>query len=639
MEVFVDCGASISLCTPGFARRMGLSIKEDSGTNLVLMDKSRVRSEGRAYWRTRVSGRDMVVGLQVMEECCDEVVFGLDWLRTNRVKVDFADGKYRFGTEPTPTEEAGKALRAAAVRGDLVVNHLAKSNQEAPPPDKDAKSRLTLPREVAKFKALFDNPSDRGIIPAADGRRTFNPQLKPDWKPWTSGRRRYTTAEILVGREHIADELSKGWIRKVNNPKVLCQPTFAQKQDGDIRFCIDFTNLNKQTVHERFEIPLIPEIIQRAAGKRRYFKIDITAAFHTIPNEPGTEWMTAFTFEGQAYEYLVMPFGVQNGPSVWQSEMQAVLEECIREDGVCVYLDDILGYADTSEELARIRDRVMTRLQDRGVTVKPSKCEWDTPSVVFCGFLLSEEGYTMDPERIRLITDWPEPSDLRDVRALVGWANYHRDVIKRFSELVAPLTHLTKKGVAWAWGTLQQAAFTRLKEVFLSPEIIAPFDWSLGVNIEVDASDRAIACVLSQDTPDGPRQVALASRLFSDVERRWTTTVRELFGIIWTMMHFRYFMYGRKVKVYSDHSALGQFTTTMERTPKMMRWLLDVVGIDFEIQWRPGKDMQVDHATRRSCDGREGDGRDYGTLLGKRHFSEAAWLDLQSVYKEGPSPT
>jgi hypothetical protein len=287
-------------------------------------------------------------------------------------------------------------------------------------------------------------------------------------------------AELVVLRKYLAEFMQRGWIRRSKSP-AGAPILFAKKKDSSLRLCVDYQGLNKVTVKNRHPLPLIAESLERLAQAKIYTKLDIRDAYHRIRIKEGDEWKTAFRTRYSHFEYMVMPFGLTNAPAQFQAYINEALAGLV--DVTCiVYLDDILIFSNSKEEHTEHVREVLDRLRKAKLYVKLSKCEWNTDRTEYLGYVVTPEGVSINPERVKTIQDWPLPTSMRDIRVFVGFMNYYRRFIKGFSRIVLPLTSLTKKEPGQARGgpairreesvTLKlseeaKRAFQNLKDSFL----------------------------------------------------------------------------------------------------------------------------------------------------------------------------
>ena len=140
-----------------------------------------------------------------------------------------------------------------------------------------------------------------------------------------------------------------------------------------------------------------------------------------------------------------MPFGLSNAPSTFMRLMTEVLHPYMGKFLV-VYFDDILIYSHTQEDHLEHLRIVCTTLRTKSLFANLGKCHFMTDSVTFLGYVVSAQGVSMDPEKVKAILDWPEPTTLHEVRSFHGLATFYRRFIRGFSTITSPITDFLKKG-------------------------------------------------------------------------------------------------------------------------------------------------------------------------------------------------
>ena len=243
--------------------------------------------------------------------------------------------------------------------------------------------------------------------------------------------------------------LERGFVRHSLSPCVV-PALLTPKKDGSWRMCVDSRAVNKITVKYRFPIPCLEDMLDLLAGSSWFSKIDLRSGYHQIRVRPGDEWKTAFKTQDGLFEWLVMPFGLSNAPSTFMRVMTHVLQHLIGKFLV-VYFDDILIYSQSKEEhLAHLRQVLLT-LREAKLYVNLKKCSFMQPHVLFLGFIVSEHGILADPEKVRVIMEWPEPQSITETRSFHGLASFYRRFIRGFSTIMAPITECLKnKEFQWS---------------------------------------------------------------------------------------------------------------------------------------------------------------------------------------------
>ena len=257
--------------------------------------------------------------------------------------------------------------------------------------------------------------------------------------------------ELMVLRKTLTELLDKGFIRVSKSP-AAAPVLFVHKPGGGLRFCCDYRALNKITRKDRYPLPLIRETLERIGRARWFTKMDIIAAFNKIRIAEGDEWLTAFRTRYGLYEWLVTPFGLANAPSTFQKYINWTLRDYL-DEFVSAYLDDILIFSSGSlDDHRRKVKKVLKRLQEAGLQLDIDKCEFETTSTKYLGFIIeAEKGIRMDPEKIVAIQEWETPKSMKEVRSFLGFANFYRRFIRDYSNIAKPLIDLTRKDTAFNW--------------------------------------------------------------------------------------------------------------------------------------------------------------------------------------------
>jgi hypothetical protein len=157
--------------------------------------------------------------------------------------------------------------------------------------------------------------------------------------------------------------------------------------------------------------------------------------------QEGDVWKAAFRTNQGLFEPLVMFFRLINSPATFQTMINDMFTDMILEGVVVVYLDDILIFTKDLEEHRRITRRVLGRLAEHQLYLRPEKCEFENTRIEYLGLIISENRVEMDPVKVAGVADWPEPCNKREVQSFLGFANFYRRFIKNFSHHARPLVN------------------------------------------------------------------------------------------------------------------------------------------------------------------------------------------------------
>ena len=203
--------------------------------------------------------------------------------------------------------------------------------------------------------------------------------------------------------------------------------------------CVDSRAINKITVHYRFPIPRLDDLLDQIGTATIFSKIDLKSGYHQIRIRPGDEWKTAFKTREGLFEWLVMPFGLSNAPSTFMRVMNQSLRPFIGKF-VVVYFDDILIFSSSLDDhIAHIRE-VLSVLQKERLFAAKQKCQFGTDHVLFLGYVISKDGLSVDSSKVESIKSWPIPRTISDVRSFHGLASFYRRFVANFSTIMAPIT-------------------------------------------------------------------------------------------------------------------------------------------------------------------------------------------------------
>jgi len=260
-----------------------------------------------------------------------------------------------------------------------------------------------------------------------------------------------------------------------------------------------------------------------------------------------------------------------------------------------VYLDNIVIFTETLEEHQRVTWRVMELLRKHNLFLKPENCEFKKTEVEYLGVIISQNSTKMDPGKVAGVTEWPTPSNRKEVQSFLGFTNFYCRFIQGFSHLAHPLFDLTRKDTEWRWGAEEQSAFNSLKERITTAPILTLPDNSRLFRIEADSSDFATGTVLSQQSPEDNKwhPIAFLSKSLSLVEQNYKIHDKEMLAIVRALEEWRHFVEGaeHRCEIWTDHKNLQYFMTAKKLNRRQARWSLLLAQFDFIMHHHPSKSM------------------------------------------------
>jgi len=285
--------------------------------------------------------------------------------------------------------------------------------------------------------------------------------LLPDKSMRKTSIYRLTPPEKVALEKYITDGLAQGSLRRSKAPDA-CSFFFIDKKDSKLRPVQDYRPLNDITRKNAAPLPPIPELVDKLLGARFFTKLDVRWEYNNIRIREGDEWKAAFKTPLGLFEPTVMTFGLCNAPATFQTFMDTKFSDLIATDHIVIYLDDILIFATTLDKLVFYTHKVLKRLQELDLFLRPAKCSFNQKSVEYLGLIILEGELHMDPVKLQAVKDWPHPKSVKDIQKFLGFCNFYRRFVHAYSTLARLLFDLTKKTTTWTWTPACEAAFTGL---------------------------------------------------------------------------------------------------------------------------------------------------------------------------------
>ncbi|GJS73849.1 putative reverse transcriptase domain-containing protein [Tanacetum coccineum] len=454
-------------------------------------------------------GHPFNIDLMPVELGSFDVIIGMDWLRRYHavivcdeklVQVPYGNETLTFcGNESSNGRESrltviscSKAQEYMAKGCQVFLAQISAKKEE----DKSERKQIEDVPIVRDFPEVF--PEDLPGLPPARPVE-FQIDLVPGAAPVARAPYRLAPSEMKELSEQLQELSDKGFIRPSSSPwgaPVL----FVKKKDGSFRMCIDYRELNKLTVKNRYPLPRIDDLFDQLQGSSIYSKIDLRSGYHQLRVREQDISKTAFRTRYGHYEFQVMPFGLTNAPAnekEHEEHLKAILELLKKEQ----------------------------------LYAKFSKCEFWILKVQFLGHVIDSRGIHVDPAKIESIKDWASPKTPTEIRQFLGLAGYYRRFIEGFSKIAKSMTKLTQKGIKFDWGEKEENAFQLIKQKLCSAPILALPEGSEDFVVYYDASHKGLGAVLMQRE----KVIAYASRQLKVHEKNYTTHDLELGSVVFAL--------------------------------------------------------------------------------------------------------
>ncbi|RVW81021.1 Transposon Tf2-12 polyprotein [Vitis vinifera] len=545
-RVLIDPGSTHSFVSVSFAGLLGLPVASMDFDLIVAtpVGDSVVASRMLRNCIVMIGYREMPVDLVLLDLQDFDVILGMDWLASYHASVDCFEKRVTFSIPGQP-----------------------KFSFEGKHVDRPLLGRHTHSKE---YPDVF--PEDLPGLPP-EREVEFTIDLVPGTGPMSKAPYRMAPVELKELKVQLQELLDKGFIRPSVSPwgaPVL----FVKKKDGSMRLCIDYRELNKVTVRNKYPLPRIDDLFDQLQGACVFSKIDLRSGYHQLRVRGEDVPKTAFRTRYGHYEFLVMPFGLTNAPAAFMDLMNRVFKPYL-DQFVVVFIDDILVYSRSREEHEGHLSIVLQTLRDKQLYAKLKKCEFWLDRISFLGHVVSNDGISVDPGKVDAVANWRRPSTVTEIRSFLGLAGYYRRFIEGFSKIALPLTKLTQKGVKFEWSDDCECSFQELKNRLVSAPILT---------------------ILQHG-----RVVAYASRQLKPYERNYPTHDLELAAVVFALKIWRHFLFGETCEIFTDHKSLKYLFSQKELNMRQRRWIELLKDYDCIIQYHPGKaNVVADALSRKS---------------------------------------
>ncbi|XP_035837089.1 uncharacterized protein LOC118485000 [Helianthus annuus] len=368
------------------------------------------------------------------------------------------------------------------------------------------------------------------------------------------------------------------------------------------RICIDYRKLNAATSKDHFPLSFIDQIVEKLAGQKFYCFLDGYSGYNQIAIHPEDQANTTFTCPYGTFAFRQMPFGLCNAPATFQRCMMSIFSGMVGES-LEIFMDDFSIFGSSFDTCLDQLEKVLKRCVEKNLVLSWEKSHFMVQEGIVLGHVVSSRGIEVDRAKVQVISTSPYPTNVKGIRSFLGHAGFYRRFIKGFSDITKPLCKLLLKDQPFEFNQDCQNAFNVLKQKLVEAPILQSPNWSLPFEIMCDASDYAVGAVLGQRVDKKPVAIYYASKTLSDAQLNYTTTEKELLAVVYALDKFRAYIWGTKVIVYSDHSAVRYLMDKKDAKPRLIRWVLLLQEFDLEIRDKKGSENVVaDHLSRLSVE-------------------------------------
>ncbi|GFV95847.1 retrovirus-related Pol polyprotein from transposon 297 [Trichonephila clavipes] len=516
----------------------------------------------------------------------NHTLLGVDFLRTSRIVMDMRNNFWYFGDKPSfripfskdvplPVDDSPVEINSSSCPTNSIPSEIPLHRNTV---DETETNDLHLRQEgqalnVEERNDLMVLLNESKVVFRLGGEPT--PFVKHfintgDHPPVSTAPYRLSPNKKEHLRKEIDNLLADNIIEKCESP-YAAPVVLVPKSNGTVRLCIDYRKLNAITIPDKYPLPLMDVLLHDAKSTAFMSILDLKSGYHQVEVNPADQDKTALVCPFGTFRYKIMPFGLRNAPATFQRLMDQ-FRNGLPNVNILVYLDDIVVLSETFEQFIEDLRMVFDRLKKFKLCANRKKCKFVCSRVKYLGLWITPKGIEVDQDKTAAIQNIPSPRNLKQLQSFLQTCSWYRKFIPNFSDIVRPLSNLSKKSTAWKWSEIKQQAFQRLKQCLITPPILRQVDPKKPFIIRTDVSSYALGAVLLQgESTTDEQPVEYASRLLSSAEKNYSTTEREALAVVWALNKFRGYIEGAEITVASDHQPLKWLMNLTSPTGKLAR--------------------------------------------------------------------
>ncbi|UYV84469.1 hypothetical protein LAZ67_X002302 [Cordylochernes scorpioides] len=360
--------------------------------------------------------------------------------------------------------------------------------------------------------------------------------------------RRLSQKEAQEVDAQIDEWLKQGIIQK-STSEYASPIVLVKKKNGKTRICVDYRKLNKETVKDRYPLPLIEDQIDKLQAARLFGTIDLKNGFFHIPVAEDSRKLTSFVVPNGQYEFLKTPFGLCNAPAKFQRFINSIFAEEIQKCIVLTYLDDIVIPANDAEEALKRLKHVLKRAEEYGLQINWEKCQILKSEITYLGHEIKDGVIRPSDDKVTAVKRFPELKTIKQLQSFLGLTGYFRKFIKNYSIIAKPLSDMLKTNANFMMGPDQKQAFQDLKQILT---------------------------------------IHYMSKKTNEAQQKYSSYELEVLAVVEAVKKFRIYLLGIKFKILTDCSAFTMTLKKKDLTTRVARWALLLEEYDYTIEHRPG---------------------------------------------------
>jgi len=412
--------------------------------------------------------------------------------------------------------------------------------------------------------------------------------------------RRLAVKEKAILNAQLEDWLRDGVVQpsssRYSSPVII-----VPKKNGTYRVCVDYRQLNRKILRDRFPMPLIEDHIDALADARVFSVLDLKNGFFHVPVAQESRQYTSFVTPDGQYEFLKTPFGLCNSPTSFLRFIDEVFRDLSRKNIVFAYMDDLIIPGKTEAEALTNLKKTLTVAAEAGLTINWEKCKFLQKRVEYLGHVLEDGHISPSPTKIESVRRFPVLTTKKAIHSFLGLTGYFRKFIRNYARIAKPLSDIMKEDQKFRFEEEQRQSFEQLKGILTTEPILQIYRPDAITELHTDASKEGYGAVLLQKRKeeDSFKPVHYMSRKTTDAEKKYHSYELEALAIMTAVKKFRVYLLGIQFKIITDCSAFQKTLSKVDISPKIARWALTLKEFNYEIEHRSGTRLKhVDALSR-----------------------------------------
>ena len=394
-------------------------------------------------------------------------------------------------------------------------------------------------------------------------------RMKPEW--------------TLKIKEEVEKQYNAGFLKVVNYPEWLANVVPVPKKDGKVRMCVDFRDLNKASPKDDFPLPHIDVLVDNTAGHALLSFMDGFSGYNQIKMAPEDMEKTSFITPWGTYCYKVMPFGLKNAGATYQRAATTLLHDMIHKE-VEVYVDDMIVKAKDREGHTPALRKFFERIKHYKLRLNPKKCTFGVTSGKLLGFIVSQRGIEVDPDKIKAIMEMKPPKTEKEIQGFLGRIQYINRFIAQLTMICEPIFKLLKKDVPIKWDEQCQVAFDKIKEYLLKPPILVPPMQEKPLLLYLSTTDTAMGALLAQYLEESRKENAIyyISKKMTGYEEKYSVLEKTCVALVWVVRKLSHYMLSFQVFLIARMDPLKYLMEKPVQDGKTAKWVLLLSEFDIK---------------------------------------------------------